>query len=127
VLPSPHGPDWLPDTTNWPKWTPANILEIQASDTVEAFSPSTETTLDEKLEGILTVVDPSRHSRLHQLTAVTPYVYRFIHNLKRRQPSRSEPLTCTELSEARRQLINSINQSINKNKINKSSALNLPR
>jgi len=48
-------------------------LEIQASDTVEAFSPSTETTLDEKFEGILTVVDPSRYSRLQQLTAVTAY------------------------------------------------------
>ena len=60
-----------------------SYIEIQASDTVEAFSPSTETTLDEKLEGILTVVDPSQYSRLHQLTAVTAYVYHFIHNLKR--------------------------------------------
>jgi len=107
-----HGPDWLPVTTNWPKWTPANVLEIQASDTVEAFSPSTETTLDEKFEGILTVFDPSRYSRLHQLTAVTACVYRFIHNLKRQQPSRSGPLTSTELSEACSQLIKSVQHSI---------------
>jgi len=106
-----HGPDWLPDATNWPKWTPTNVLEIQASDSVEAFSPGTETTLDEKVEGILTVVDPSRYSQLHQLTAVTAYVYRFTHNLKRQQPSRSGPLTSTELSEARRQLIKSVQHS----------------
>ena len=95
----------MPVTTNWPKWTPANVLEIQASDTVEAFSPRTETTLDEKFEGILTVIDPSRYSRLHQLTTVTACMYHFIHNLKRRQPPRSGPLTSTELSKARRQLI----------------------
>jgi len=98
-------------TTNWPKWIPAKVLKIQASDTVEAFSPSTETTLDEKCEGILTVIDPSRYSRLHQLTAVTTYVYCFIHNFKRRQPSRSGPLTSTALSEARRQLIKSVQHS----------------
>jgi len=24
------GPDWLPDMTNWPKWIPSTVLEIQA-------------------------------------------------------------------------------------------------
>ena len=100
-----HGPDWLPDTTNWPKWTPANVLEIQALDTATSFTPSKETTLDTKFAGILAIVDPSRYSRLYRLTAVTAHVYRFIHNLRRRQPSRSGPLTSTEHSEARRQLI----------------------
>jgi len=44
-----HGPDWLPDTTNWLRWTLTNVLEIQVSDTVESCTPSKETTLDENL------------------------------------------------------------------------------
>jgi len=55
------GPDWLPDTANWPKWTPMNVLEIQATE--DMVSPSTTTTnttsVDDSNTGILTVLDTS--------------------------------------------------------------------
>jgi len=35
------GPKWLPDTVNWPKWTPTNVLEIQAMEDTASLSTTT--------------------------------------------------------------------------------------
>ena len=112
-----HGPDWLPNTMNWPKWTPANVLEIQAFDTVESFTPKEETRLDEKFTGILAVLDPSRYSSLHRLLAVTAYVMRAIHNFRNSGTRMLGPLTSSELSSASKQLIMAVQYSTFKDEI----------
>ena len=102
-----HGPDWLKDPSNWPKWTPAStILEVQVADE----KPITTTTKQNQTH-VFTVIDPSRYSHLYRLTAVIAYVYRFIHNLRRQSDLQSGPLTNIELSKARIQLIIAVQRS----------------
>ena len=102
-----HGPDWLPNTANWPKWTPATVLDVQVLDSQEPTNAIA--TLNQT--GVLTVVDPSRYSQLYRLIAIIAYVYRFIHNLRKQTPLKSGPLTNIELSEARMELIITVQRS----------------
>ena len=102
-----HGPDWLPDTANWPKWTPTNVLEIQAiGDTSPPPSAAANITpIDDSHTGILTILDTSRYSSFHQIQAVTAYIARFIHNLRNPHARKHGPLTSSELTVASKHLV----------------------
>ena len=104
-----HSPNWLLDRTKWPQWTPTSVLDVQIT---EQSTPVVSTTLKQSRTDILTIVDPSRYSNLYRLTAITSYVYRFLHNLQKQTPLQSGPLTNTELSEARRELITGVQHSV---------------
>ena len=93
----------ITDPTKWPQWTPTSIIEVQILESLHFLQVKHQRT--PKLVLLLLLVDPPRYSQLYRLTVVIAYVYRFIHNLQRQQPSQSGPLTSTELSTARRLLI----------------------
>ena len=97
------------DRTKWPQWTPTSVLDVQIT---EQSTPVVSTTLKQSRTDILTTVDPSRYSNLYHLTAVTAYIYRFLHNLQKQTPLQSGPLTNTELSETRRELITGVQHSV---------------
>ena len=104
-----RGPQWLSNTSNWPTWTPTNILDVVVSDAAE-FVPSTTIPSLKDRTDILTIVDASRYSQLNRLLATIAYIYRFIHNISvcKLQPQLSRPLTSSELSDARRHLITAV-------------------
>ena len=94
--------------SKWPQWTPTSVLDIQMTEKstlVISETPKCSET------GILAIVNPSRHSQFYRLTAVTAFIYRFIHNLHNQKLLRTGPLTNTELSEACQQLIISVQHS----------------
>ena len=78
---------------------------------LDSQGPTTAITTTLNQTGVLTVVDPSRYSRLYRLIAVIAYVYRFIHNLRKQTPLKSGPLTNIELSKARMELIIAVQRS----------------
>ena len=102
-------PDWLPDRSTWPTWTPTSTFHLQAE---EEASPATVTQhTEDSTESepyVLSSVDLSQYSNINRLLAVTSYVLRFIHNLRKVQHRVSGPLSSTELANARRHLIKGI-------------------
>ena len=96
------GPDWLPDRSTWPTWTPTSTLHLQAE---EEASPATviQQTEDstESEPCVLSSVDLYRYSNINRLLAVTSYVLRFIHNFRKVQHRVSGTLSSTELANAR--------------------------
>jgi len=99
-----HGPHWLSNPSNWPTWTPTNILDVVVTEATE-FVPSTAIPLLKDRTDILTIVDISRFSQLNRLLGTIAYIYRFIHNVSKLQPLLSGPLSSLELTYARQQLI----------------------
>ena len=77
----------------------------------EHSTPTISTTPKQSRTNILTSVDPSRYSHLYHLTSVIAYIYRFLNNLQKQQPLQSGPLTNTELSKVRRELIIAVQRS----------------
>ena len=114
-----HGPDWLPDTKNWPKWTPSTVLEIQALEDPQStpVTPSETTMLDENYTGVLAIIDTSRYSNFRRLQAVTAYVMPAIHNFRNHHARKFGPLTSTELSTTSKSLILAIQYSAYKDEI----------
>ena len=103
------GPDWLLDRSTWPTWTPTSALHLQAEE--EALrTPVTQHTEDstENEPCVLSSIDTSRYSNINCLLAVTSYILRFVHNLRKVQHRLSGPLSSTELANARRLLIKGI-------------------
>ena len=102
-----HGPWWLSDTSHWPTWSPANILDVVVTELVE-LAPCTTILSSKDQTGLLSIIDASRYSNLNRLLGTIAYVYRFIHNLRKLQPLLSGPLTSSELSGACRNLITAV-------------------
>ena len=84
---------------------------------MESFTPSEETTLDEKFTSILAILDPSRYSSFHRLQAVAAHVMRAIHNLRNPRTRKLGPLTSSELSSVSKQLIMAVQYSIYKDEV----------
>ena len=95
-------PDWLPDRSTWPTWTPTSTLHLQAEEEASP-APVTQHTEDstESEPCVLSSVNLSRYSNINRLLAVTSYILRFIHNLRKVQHRVSGPLSSTELANAR--------------------------
>ena len=80
------GPDWLLDRSTWPTWTPTSALHLQAEEEASptpVAQPTEENTESEPC--VLSIVDISRYSSIYRLLAVTAYILRFIHNLRKVQ------------------------------------------
>ena len=105
-----HGPQWLLNTSNWPTWTPINVLDLVVTEATE-FIPSTTMSSLKDRTNLLTVIDASRYSHINRLLGTIAYIYRFIHNLRKLNPKLSGLLTRTELSDARRRLIIAVQHS----------------
>ena len=104
-----QGPHWLPTKSDWPTWTPTSVLHIQTEEDVEPEAThTTELTTTDSHTGILSVIDVSRYSSFHRILAVTAYVFRWLHNLRKQQPKLSGPLTNIELANACRHLVKGI-------------------
>ena len=99
-----HGPLWLSNPSHWPTWSPVNILDVVITEAAE-FAPCSTISSSKDQTGLLTIVDASMYSNFNHLLGTIAYVYCFIHNLRKLQPSLSGPLTSSELSGARRSLI----------------------
>ena len=99
-----HGPHWLPNTSNWPTWTPTNILDVVVTEAAEFVSCTTISLLKDQAN-IPTIVDVSQYSHLNRLLATITYIYSFIYNPRKLQHPLSGPLTSSELSDACRCLI----------------------
>ena len=99
------GPDWLLDRPTWPTWTPTSALHLQAEE--EALRTPVTHTEDSTESGpcILSSIDTSLYSNINRLLAVTSYILRFVHNLRKVQHRLSGPLSSTEFANARRLLI----------------------
>ena len=67
----------------------------------EKAPPTTLTSAD--VAGIHNVIDIARFNTIDKLVAVTAYVLRYIHNIRKQQPQLIGPLTATELNTARKQ------------------------
>ena len=105
-----HGPQWLSNTSNWPTWTPINVLDLVVTEATE-FIPSTTMSSLKDRTNLLTVIDASRYSHINRLLGTIAYIYRFIHNLRKLNSKLSGLLTRTELSDARRRLIIAVQHS----------------
>ena len=106
-----HGPQWLPTKSDWLTWTPTSALHLQTEEEDVESEVTYILKHAEKHEGVLSVIDISRYSHIHQLLAVTAYVLRWVHNLCK-SPKISGPLTSVELTNARKHLIKSVQCSV---------------
>ena len=97
------GPDWLLDRSTWPTWTPTSALHLQA-ESEDSPTPLVQQTED-STPCSLSIIDTSRYSNIYRLLAVTAYVFRFVHNLRKEQHRVSGPLLSSELVKARQHLI----------------------
>ena len=100
-----HGPQWLLSESNWPTWVPTNILHLQAAETTDSDigEPTSKAS-----KGIHNIVDVSRYGNIQRLLAVTAYVLRFVHNLRKVQPHLIGPLNATEMKKAHNLLLRDI-------------------
>jgi len=99
-----QGPQWLPSRHKWPQWVPTNaLLQLAEDDDCEKASTTTQTSED--VPGIHNIIDIAHFNTIDKLVAVTAYVFRYIHNTRKKQPQLLGPLTVTELNTARKQWI----------------------
>jgi len=104
-----HGPDWLLTKSDWPTWSPTSVLHLQAEEDAEPEAASTkEPSVTDSHPGMLSVIDVSWYSSFHCTLAVTDYVLRWLHNVRKQQPG---PLTSIELACAHRHLVKGIQNS----------------
>ena len=98
-----YGPSWLPSETQWPTWSPINVLSLQTTEATEAVSDldSTSDIGQPQSHGIHCIIDVSRYSQLYKLLSITSYVLRFCNNLQHPTNKNSGPVTAKELSTAR--------------------------
>ncbi len=100
-----HGPPWLTFDNNWPRWSPTEMSTTQAlATTLEEPAEETSTQTAQQ-SGIHNLIDVSKHTRLNHLLRVTAYVFRFISNLRKRNPPQHGTLTAKEIQEAERKWI----------------------
>ena len=76
-----HGPHWLLTQSDWPTWTPTPVLCLQAEEGTESGPTHCTKESTESHNSILSLIDISRYSCIHQLLTITFYVLRSIHNL----------------------------------------------
>ena len=108
-----HGPNWLLSKSDWPTWTPASVLLLQAEEDLEPEATCREeSSATDSHSGMLSVIDVSRYSSFHRTLAVTAYVLRFICNTRKLQPKLSGPLSSSELATAHRHLVKAVQGSV---------------
>ena len=97
------GPSWLPSETQWPTWSPTNVLSIQTEEATDAISDinSTSDNGQPPSYGLHCIIDVSRYSRLCKLLCITSYVLHFCNNLRCPTNKTLGPITAKELSIAR--------------------------
>lgn len=68
-----HGPSWLPLDTQWPTWSPTNVLSIQTEETTDTASDSDSNSDMEQPQthGPHRVIDASQYSQLSKLLYIT--------------------------------------------------------
>ena len=96
-----QGPHWLTSKSKWPKWSPTSVLHLQLVDCEDTDTTQDDLCATDNITGIHNVVDISHYSRISKLLAVTSYVLRFIHNVRRQQSKLTGPLTVSEVNRAR--------------------------
>ena len=98
-----YGPSWLSSDTQWPTWSPANVLSLQTEDATDVVSDidTTSDTGEPQHHGIHCIIDVFRYSQLYKLLSVTSYVLRFYNNLRHPTSKNLGPVTTKELSTAR--------------------------
>ena len=101
-----QGPDWLLNRSIWPTWTPTSILHTQTENDSPSTPPVEDTT--EREPCILSIVNISRYSNIHRLSAVIAYVIRVVNNLHKPQRTLRGPLSSLELTCAQCHLIKGI-------------------
>ena len=93
------GPQWLLSESQWPRWSPSQVLHLHLSQPLDEETPTGEPVKTQPLEektGIHCVIDISRYSTLTKLLGVTAYVLRFIRNLRKLEPKDVGPLSAKE-------------------------------
>jgi len=114
-----HGPSWITDEAQWPKWNHTEILTMQISaedkeQTQEPDTPSVQTT-----SGIHQIIDIRNYNSLSWLLRVSSYVIRFVKNLKQLNPSlrQTGPLQPDETSKALQSWIHHSQQTMFSNEL----------
>ena len=100
-----HGPPWLTFDNNWPRWSPTEMSTKQALATTLKEPAEETSTQKTQQSGIHNLIDVSKHTRLSHLLRVTAYVFRFVSNLRKRNPPQRDTLTAKEIQEAGRRWI----------------------
>ena len=98
-----YGPSWLPLDTQWPTWSPTNVLSIQTEETTDTASDfdSSSDMEQPQTHWPHCVIDASWYSQLSKLLSITSYVLRFCNNLRHPTDKILGPITAKELSTAR--------------------------
>ena len=95
-----HGPPWLLDDSQWPKWEHLDTLHLLTTvDASDDLPNRKEVSLLHR--GIGQIIDIQRYSKLSKLLRVSSYVLRFINNCKRHTASRyTNQLQPAEINQA---------------------------
>ena len=98
-----YGPPWLSSGTQWPMWSPTNVLSLQTEDATDAVLDidTTSDTGEPQSHGIHCIIDVLRYSQLYKLLSITSYVLHFYNNLWHSTSKNLGPVTTKELSIAR--------------------------
>ena len=120
-----HGPTWLLNKQQWPKWDHPPISHLHAVAAItDDFSPTQPAPPNVGLHLIITV---SRFSTLRKLLVVTTYVCRFIHNLRHPAEIKKGPITAQEFHSARLKWIRTCQNEVYWREINNLSSSNQRR
>ena len=116
-----HGPEWIVREELRPQWSTTDIQHVQltvAETEVLSPNPVEETSEDNQLSSVATIIDIERYSTLSKLLYVTAYVLRFIECIKSHGSKPTGPITAGELSKAQNMWIQSCQHSTYLKEIN---------
>lgn len=111
------GPRWVTDPGSWPAWEPKNtavcVAETCCHPTMQAVTEPDQ----QEVHGVQAVICMAKYGNLQQLLRVTAYVLRFIKKCKNKSLSQSRSLTASELLDAEKVWISSVQLSSYKEEI----------
>ena len=97
-----HGPPWITSEAQWPKWNHTEVLTMQIATEDEEQTQKTNTPSVQAASDIHQIIDIRNYNNLNRLLRVSPYVIRFVKNLKQLNSSlrQAGPLQPDEISKA---------------------------